>query len=64
MHVIKDRLKDYVVKRQLEGAADPTINRELSVIRRAFHLNEEKIVKMPKLPMLKENNARKGFLRR
>ena len=62
IHVTKDRLTDYVVKRQQEGAADPTINRELSVIRRTFHLNEEKISKMPKFPMLKENNARQGFL--
>lgn len=62
MHVTKDLLEKYVVKRQREDAADATINREISIIRRAFYLNEEKIGKMPKFPQLKENNARKGFV--
>jgi integrase len=57
---------DYVVKRQNEGSANGTINRELTSIKRAFSLGVEtgKIQFKPYIPMLKENNTRKGFFER
>jgi tetratricopeptide (TPR) repeat protein len=45
------------------GAATSTINRELSVLKRAFNLGlqAEKIVSKPYIPMLTESNVRTGF---
>ncbi len=48
------------------GATNAEINRELSAIRRAFSLGIQsgKILLKPHIPMLKENNVRKGFFER
>ena len=56
-------IRGYVVRRQEEGAANGTINRELTAIKRAFSLAAQagKIMTRPHIPMLKENNLRKGF---
>ncbi len=56
-------IRRYVVRRQEEGAANGTINRELTAIKRAFSLAAQagKIMTKPHVPMLKENNVRKGF---
>jgi integrase len=59
-------IKSYIVRRQEEGAMNGTINRELTVIRRAFNLalQSEKIATAPYIELLKENNVRKGFFER
>ncbi|MGE0685033.1 MAG: tyrosine-type recombinase/integrase [Candidatus Binatia bacterium] len=61
--VTTDRIKHYIEQRQQEGAATSTINRELSVLKRAFNLalQAEKLVSKPYIPMLTESNVRTGF---
>jgi integrase len=51
--------------RDMPAAANATINRELSLLRRAFNLGKDstppKVTSVPKIPQLAENNVRKGF---
>jgi len=43
-----------------------TVNRELAAVKRAFNLaarcTPPKVAHVPYIPMLKENNVRKGFI--
>jgi integrase len=57
-------VRAYISRRQAEKAANATINRELSALRRAFNvaLADEKILRKPHFPMLAENNMRTGFI--
>jgi integrase len=59
-------IRRYVTRRQEEKASNAQINRELTVIKRAFSLAAEagKILAKPHIPMLKENNVRTGFFER
>ena len=63
-HITTDRVTKYQAKRQGEGAANASINRELSALKRAFSLaiKAGKLFHRPHIPMLEENNARQGFL--
>ena len=58
-----DLVRKYVSRRQEEGAANATINRELAALKRIYSLGiqAEKIYRKPYIPMLQENNVRKGF---
>jgi integrase len=60
------QLKRYIQARKNDGARNSTINRELSVVSRAFHLAAEhdppKVMRIPHVPFLPEHNVRTGFL--
>jgi integrase len=62
--VNEHRIAKYKLTRVEEGAANATINRELSAIKRAFTLAvQQKVVsKAPHIPMLREDNTREGFV--
>jgi len=56
----------YVARRQGEGAANATINRELAVLIRMLRLGYEhgKVLRLPVIRKLKEAGARQGFFER
>lgn len=56
-------IKMYTNERLKEGAANGTINRELSHLKRSFKLGIEngRIRSAPHIKMLRENNVRQGF---
>jgi integrase len=62
--ITTDRVREYISRRQLEGAANGSINRELSALKRMFSLYMQagKLNAKPYISMLEENNARQGFL--
>ena len=59
-------IKRYIEKRMSKGLANGTINRELAALKKAFNLaarcTPPKVAHVPYIPMLKENNIRKGFI--
>jgi integrase len=61
-----DGIERYIESRQNEGASNATINREMSLLKRAFNLarkgNNRKVREIPVFPHLKEAAPRKGFL--
>ena len=63
--ITTERIKTYIVKRQHQGAAKGTINRELACIKRMFRLGFQQtpqlVVRVPHIPQLKEHNIRSGF---
>jgi integrase len=56
-------VRQYVAMRQEAGAANGTINRELTTLKRMFTLalQAQKLVARPYIPLLKEQNVRQGF---
>lgn len=56
-------VKTYIATRQEDGTTDAQINRELAALKRMFNLaaEAEKIIRVPYIPMLTENNVRTGF---
>jgi hypothetical protein len=55
---------DYARKRQGEGAANATVNREIAVLVRMLRLGYEagKVLRLPVIRKLKENGPRAGLL--
>jgi integrase len=56
-------IRRYVARRQTEGARNATINRELSVLKRAFTLAiaAGTLPSRPHIALLREDNVRRGF---
>jgi integrase len=56
-------VRTYVAARQTEGATNGSINRELTILKRAFSLacQAAKLLVKPHIPLLKESNTRTGF---
>ncbi len=63
--ITTSEVQKYIVKRQSEGAANGTINRDLAALRRMFSLAAKatppRVSRVPYIPTLQENNARQGF---
>ena len=59
-----DRIETYAVARQAEGAANGSINRELSALKRMFRLAKKgkKVKEVPWIETLKEAPPRSGFV--
>ncbi len=62
--ITTDLLYKFIEKRQKEGAANATINRNLSLLRKMMNLarRSAKLTQVPYFPMLKEDNVRTGFV--
>jgi integrase len=58
-------IQQYVEERIEEGTANATINRELAALKRMLNLGAKQtppiVDRVPHIPMLRENNVRKGF---
>ena len=56
-------VRAYIAERQQAGAANATINRELAALKRMFSLAVQagKLHAKPHIPMLREDNVRRGF---
>ena len=61
--ITADRVTAYTAARKAQQAANATINRELSALRRMFRLGERagKVAGRPYVALLREDNVRTGF---
>jgi integrase len=63
--ITSEHIRGYIVRRQSEGLANGTINRELAALKRMFRLASQQtpplVASSPHIPHLQENNVRQGF---
>src|SRR6516164_3403603 len=64
--ITSDVVLAFVDRRQGRGASNAEINRELSILKRAFRLGvrSRKVEIAPTIDLLREQNARQGFFER
>ena len=64
-NITTPRIQSYIERRIEQGMLNATINRELAALKRIFNLGLQqtppKVDRVPHIPMLQENNVRKGF---
>lgn len=62
-NITADLIKQYISRRLQEGYSNATVNRELAALKRMFNLGLEtsKVLHVPKIKTLEENNRRTGF---
>jgi integrase len=60
-----EHIRGYIVRRQSEGLANGTINRELAALKRMLRLARQQtpplVITTPHIPHLQEDNVRQGF---
>ena len=65
-HVTSDDIERYKQQRLADSASNATINRELAILKRGFHLGMQstppKVQRIPHFAMLSEDNVRIGFV--
>jgi integrase len=63
--ITTEQVRAYTIRRKGRGASNGSINRELAALKRMFNLAAKmtppKVSRVPYIPMLRENNIRKGF---
>jgi integrase len=63
--ITSEHIRTYIARRQSEGIANGTINRELAALKRMFRLASQQtpplVSSSPHIPHLQENNVRQGF---
>jgi integrase len=63
--ITSQHITAYISRRQSEGMANGTINRELAALKRMFRLASQQtppiVTSTPHIPHLQENNVRQGF---
>jgi integrase len=63
--ITSEHIRLYITRRQSDGMANGTINRELAALKRMFRLASQQtpplVINTPHIPHLQENNVRQGF---
>ena len=64
--ITSEHIRAYMARRQAEGMANGSINRELAALKRMFRLANQQtpplVIRTPHIPHLEENNVRRGFM--